>query len=130
MAKRKFSAKQIAAQKKFAAAAKAGTLRKGSKLKSKSGGSKKGKSGGKKGGRSMAKGKKGRKKSKQGIVSWLVNVASLGIIAANPIARRGIQRDDHRHHPAQYSSASMIVITRSVTDASDGSGEWPVRARS
>ena len=25
---------------------------------------------------------------------------------------------------AQYSSANMIVITRSVTDGSDGSGEW------
>jgi hypothetical protein len=24
----------------------------------------------------------------------------------------------------QYSSASMIVITRSVTEGSDGSGEW------
>ena len=87
MAKKKFSAKQIAAQKKFAAAAKAGTLKKGSKLKSKSGGSKKGKSkGGKKGGRRMAK-KKGRKKSKQGIVSWLVNVGSLAMIIANPVMR-------------------------------------------
>ena len=28
---------------------------------------------------------------------------------------------------AQYSSASMIVITRSVTDGSAGSGEWWVR---
>ena len=81
--KKKFSAKQIAAQKKFAAAAKAGTLRKGSKLKASS--SKGGKKGGKKGGRSMAK--KKRKKSKQGIVSWLVNVASLAILAANPLSR-------------------------------------------
>jgi hypothetical protein len=30
----------------------------------------------------------------------------------------------------QYSSASMIVITRSVTEASDGSGEWWVNVRS
>jgi hypothetical protein len=27
-------------------------------------------------------------------------------------------------HGPQYSSASMIVITRSVTVGSDGSGEW------
>ena len=81
--KRKFSAKQIAAQKKFAARAKAGTLRKGSKLKASS--SKGGKKGGSKGGRNVAK--KKRKKSKQGVVSWLVNVASLAIVAANPIMR-------------------------------------------
>ena len=34
------------------------------------------------------KGKKG-KQGKQGLVSWLVNVASLGIVAANPIIRAG-----------------------------------------
>ena len=31
---------------------------------------------------------------------------------------------------AQYSSASMIVITRLVTDGSAGSGEWYVRLSS
>jgi hypothetical protein len=30
----------------------------------------------------------------------------------------------------QYSSASMIVMTRSVTEGSAGSGEWWVRVRS
>ena len=83
--KKKFSAKQIAAQKKFAAAAKAGTLRKGSKLKSKSGGSKKGKIGGNKGGRKVAK--KKRTKSKQGVVSWAVNLLTLGIASSNVLTR-------------------------------------------
>ena len=93
--KKNFSAKQIAAQKKFSAAAKAGTLKKGSKLKASS--SKGGKKGGSKGGRRMAK--KKRKRSKQGVVSWLVNVATLAIAAANPIvrAKEAMDREDWGH---------------------------------
>jgi len=45
----------------------------------------------------------------------------------NPAARRGSQQDGHCDHPDQYSSASMILITRSVTVVSAGSGECWVR---
>ena len=100
MAKKKFSAKQIAAQKKFAAAAKAGTLKKGSKLKAKSGGK-----GGKKGGQRMAKAK--RKRSKQGFVSWAQNMITLGIASSNVIARiaESAARSDDK---LQYFMRTMI----------------------
>ena len=125
--KKKFSQKQIAAQKKFAAAAKAGTLRKGSKLKSKSGGSKKGKSGGKKGGRSMAK--KKRKKSKQGIVSWLVNVAALVMAAANPIvrAKEAFEKGDFGHFARAMSKDYLGIGFNDDWSYAGFKPEWMVR---
>jgi hypothetical protein len=41
-----------------------------------------------------------------------------------PTTRDGRRSEVPRFVRHQYSSANMIVITRSVTDGSEGSGEW------
>src|ERR1700693_704287 len=49
------------------------------------------------------------------------NYVVAGLLHRTSIGRNGIAE------ARQYSSASMIVMTRSVTAGSDGSGEWYVR---
>ena len=131
-AKKKKSAKRVAAGKKAwakkSAAQKASSLKAlGVKPKGSKGGSKGGKKGGNKGGRNMAKNK--RKASKQGIVSWAVNVAALVMAAANPIvrAKEAFEKGDFGHFARAMSKDYLGVGFNDDWSYAGFKPEWMLR---